>query len=277
MVYNEADILELFVRHHVRFIDEMILILHGKSIDQTEQIALQLRAEGLPVTLEYSDVAAYEQSSILTEAAHRAIELHQPDLLVPLDCDEFLCAREGVSLRTALESLPADRITALPWRTYIPKTPTDSLVERMSHRRSKEMPQYSKVLIPRTFHRSSLVIRQGSHSVALHGHDIPSDPSDTLWLAHLPIRSAEQARQKAIHAWPRQRDNPHGKAGDCFQWRILYEAAGRQATFTHNDAVTLAEQYAADAAARTPDLIHDPLGSYVAVKTLADRAESGLQ
>lgn len=277
MVYNEADILELFVRHHVRFVDEMILILHGNSVDQTEEVARQLKAEGLPLTLEYSDVPAYEQSSILTEVAHRAIELHQPDVLVPLDCDEFLCAGEEVSVRTALESLPADRITALPWRTYIPKTPSDSLVERMSHRRKKEEPQYSKALIPRTFLQPSLLILQGSHGIMLENQMISSTASKTLWLAHLPIRSPKQAYQKALHAWPRQRDNPQGKPGDCFQWQVLYEAAQKQPTFTEEQVVQLALRYASQPAHHTPELIHDPLGFYVPVNALADRDGGGLQ
>lgn len=277
MVYNEADILELFVRHHVRFVDEMILILHGKSTDRTEEIALQLKAEGLPVTLEYSDVPAYEQSSILTETAHRAVGLHQPDLLIPLDCDEFLCAEEGTSVRTALESLPADRITALPWRTYIPKTPNSSLVESMSHRRKKEEPQYCKVLIPRAFFQPSLIILQGSHGIILENQMIPSSVSTTLWLAHLPIRSPKQAYQKALHAWPRQRDNPRGRPGDCFQWQMLYEAAGKHAAFTQEQVVELALRYASDDTNATPEVVYDPFGFYLGINTLADRDGGGLQ
>lgn len=277
MLYNEADILELFVRHHVRFVDEMILILHGNSVDRTEQIALQLKAEGLPVTLEYSDVAAYEQSSILTEAAHRAIQLHQPDVLVPLDCDEFLCTEKGDSVRPFLESLPVDRITALPWRTYIPKTPGSSIVEHMSHRRKKESPPYFKTLIPCTFLQPSLVILQGAHGIMLNNQTMPSEVSHTLWLAHLPIRSPKQAYQKALHAWPRQRDNPQGKPGDCFQWQLLYEAAEKQATFTEEQVVELALRYASDQTDPAPELVHDPLGLYIPVNALADRDGGGLQ
>lgn len=263
MLYHLADVLELFVQHHLQYVDHMILILHGQSIDGTEEIARRLHREGLPLSIEYSNIPTYEQSAILSAAAARATATHQPDLLLPLDCDEFLCASNGQNVRTLLEQLPEDRITSLPWRTYAPVTQAASIVERMTHRRRAESPQYYKVMIPRRFLQPSLVIQQGSHGVMLHGTAMPSTPSHDLWLAHLPIRSPEQALQKALQSWPRQRDNPHHQPGHGSQWETLYNAAMNGDPFTYDYCIELAASYACPQSGSTPALIRDPLSTYI--------------
>ena len=50
MVKNEADIIESFVRHTLRFVDVMYIIDH-LSTDNTWIILNNLQAEGLPLIL----------------------------------------------------------------------------------------------------------------------------------------------------------------------------------------------------------------------------------
>lgn len=263
MIYNLEDVLELFVRHHVQFVDHMILIVHGNSTDATEEIALQLQNEGLPITLEYCDIPTFAQSSILSDAAVRAIQMHQPDLLLPIDCDEFLCAKPGTHIRNLLENLPTDRVSAAPWRTYVPKTDDASLVKRMTHRRRAEAPAYAKVMIPKAFLTPSLIIHQGAHNISIDSIGVDSTALDSVWLAHLPIRSPQQALEKALVAWPRQRDNPRHKVGEAFHWENLYEAAQRDGSFSHERTVELAACYACAQTDSCPALVEDPLDSYV--------------
>ncbi len=263
MIYNLEDVLELFVRHHMQFVDHMVLIVHGKSTDFTEEIALSLQQEGLPITLEYCDIPTFAQSPILSEAAARAIQMHQPDLLLPIDCDEFLCAKPGQNVRTLLEHLPTDRVSAALWRTYVPKTEHASLIERMTHRRRTETPAYAKVMIPKAFLLPSLIIHQGAHTISIDGIGVDSTPLDSVWLAHLPIRSSKQALEKALVAWPRQRDNPRHKAGEAFHWENLYEAAQRDGSFSHERTVELAACYACSHTDSCPALVADPLNTYV--------------
>lgn len=263
MIYNLEDVLELFVRHHVRCVDHMILIVHGNSTDSTETIAKRLQQEGLPITLEYCDIPTFAQSSILSEAAARAIQVHQPDLLLPIDCDEFLCAMPDTHIRDLLESLPTDCVSTAPWRTYVPKTEHTSLVHRMTHRRRAEAPAYAKVMIPKRFLTPSLIIHQGAHNISVDGMGVDSTPLHTLWLAHLPIRSPAQALEKALVAWPRQRDNPRHKAGEAFHWETLYNAALRDDSFSHDRTVELAACYACAQKDSCPALVADPLATYV--------------
>ena len=262
-VYNEADVLELFVRHHLRFVDHMIVVLHGRSMDDTHGVAAALASEGLPLTLLRSDLPGHQQSRILTEALRTAVGVHQPDLALMLDCDEFVCASPGQMVRAALESLPRDTVTLVPWRTFVPKTEHASWIDAMSHRRCTETPLFSKVIVPSVFLTPELTVCQGSHAVLQAASETSGVMTRDLWLAHVPIRSSLQARQKGLHAWPRQRDNPGHKPGDGFQWESLHERAVKSGGFSREELTEIAATYACTRHDVCPTLLVDPFTRYV--------------
>ena len=133
----------------------------------------------------------------------------------------------------------------------------------MTHRRCAETPQFSKVMIPRMFFSPSLRVHQGSHAVSQGDSELPGSMNSVLRLAHVPIRSAAQARQKGLLAWPRQRDNPGHKPGDGFQWQILHDRALQGDHFTHEDIIEIAATYACTRTDVCPALIVDPFAQYV--------------
>lgn len=91
MVRNEADIIESFVRHTLRFVDELRLVDH-LSTDRTPEILKQLQAEGLPLIVSrHSDTAQVQD--ILTARLAREAFAAKAEWVLPLDCDEWLCQR----------------------------------------------------------------------------------------------------------------------------------------------------------------------------------------
>jgi hypothetical protein len=50
MIKNEVDIIELFIRYNLKFLDAMIVLENG-SYDKTKDILIKLEKEGLPIFL----------------------------------------------------------------------------------------------------------------------------------------------------------------------------------------------------------------------------------
>jgi hypothetical protein len=200
MVRDEGDVIEAFIRHHVNIFDRMVFVLHGVEDDHSHDIVLSLKAQGFPIAVYRSPQEIFRQSKIVTETMRDVLVSMEIDVLVFLDCDEFLACSSG-TVRDTLESLPAGHVFLAPWRTFVPKK-IGWWPEALTHRRSHEDPGFSKVIIPREFFHPSLTIGPGSHNVTIDGRHIPSTLHNRLWIAHVPIRSPEQAYLKACRSWP---------------------------------------------------------------------------
>ena len=89
MVKNIGDIVESFVRHCLSFADEIIVSEH-RSSDDTYDILQKLQKEGLPVFLEQCTMIEQAQSEIITRLLYQAVNIHDADIVIPLDGDEFI-------------------------------------------------------------------------------------------------------------------------------------------------------------------------------------------
>lgn len=115
MVKNEADIIETFVRYHLAIVDGMA-ILDNCSTDGTTQILEKLAQEGLPVYLVKDTDTAYRQAEKTTKLLYDTIEQYHPDVVIPLDSDEFIFAPDGDNPRRYLKNLRED--TLYFWDVY---------------------------------------------------------------------------------------------------------------------------------------------------------------
>ena len=88
VVRNEADVIEVFVRHHAEIADEIVVIDH-MSADATSEILRELAAEGLPLVVQTHDGASYNQSNIVTAQVRSVAHERSADWIIPLDADEF--------------------------------------------------------------------------------------------------------------------------------------------------------------------------------------------
>ena len=120
MIRNDADIVEAFVRHTLRALDHLFVIVHCPH-DGTGEILAALQAEGLPITLVLDDEPAFlqgERLSWLAQAAYKAIRC---DFAFPLDADEFIVPPEHDAIEAALGSLLPDALAGgIRLRTFVP-------------------------------------------------------------------------------------------------------------------------------------------------------------
>ncbi|CAM5207054.1 hypothetical protein J5TS1_05520 [Bacillus licheniformis] len=70
MVKNEADIIEVFIRYNLKFLDHMFISINRPN-DETRTILQNLLNEGLPITLWEDDDPSFEQNKKTTEAYHK--------------------------------------------------------------------------------------------------------------------------------------------------------------------------------------------------------------
>lgn len=84
-VRNEEDIIEAFVRHSLRYVDELRLVDH-LSTDRTPAILTALQAEGLPLHVIRHSGQVLLQEILLTRLAREAFR-SGADWVVPLDAD----------------------------------------------------------------------------------------------------------------------------------------------------------------------------------------------
>ena len=89
MVKNECDIIEMFVRHNLKMLDEMYIIDH-MSTDNTMNILLNLKNEGLPIHILKYNSYAYNQGMLLTNFQNKLRKEKKADFILFLDSDEFI-------------------------------------------------------------------------------------------------------------------------------------------------------------------------------------------
>ena len=207
IVKNEADIIEAFVRHNLRFLDQLILTDHH-STDATPVILRALAAEGLPLTLTpvQSD-PVYIQADWTTQLAEHAFGNYAADFVFPLDADEFLRADSRATLETALASL-STTVAWMDWPTYVRNGedvghPMQVLRWRVDARAS---PPGKVVLSRRLLAGSKWKLSEGNHLVLTRANNgewevAAASHLPGVELAHLPLRSVEQLQAKILTGW----------------------------------------------------------------------------
>lgn len=247
VVKNEDDVIEAMVRHNLAFLDHLHVVDNG-STDRTQPILKALADEGLPLSFEVNDALQHIQADILTALVNGPFA---QDHVVLLDSDEFLICtvKQLVALFDA-----ADGPVTIPWVTYVPRPsdPQDDLnpLTRITHRRRREKPEYSKVLIPASVRRP-VEVTAGSHGLK----KIKSVPHLVVKLAHFPVRSPAQIAGKVlIGSWNMSLRDKSRKEG--YQWHALAERIKAQGL---PDLETLEEIGTAYAAKGPVRLVHDPV------------------
>ena len=212
MVRNEADIIEAFVRYNLKFLDELIIVLHSPH-DDTARIIEQLRAEGLPLVIKHNHELGFSKAEWMNKVAREILATKRADFLFMLDADEFIKCPSRAYLDDAIGAIPVDTTAALKWASYVP-TPDDASDERnvvkcIQHRVAHETNLVCKVTLCKRFaDDASLTIAEGNHAV-LRGRDelarpIPHVSFRGVSLAHFPVRSESQLVSKAlIGIWSR--------------------------------------------------------------------------
>ena len=208
-VKNEADIIESFVRHNLRQVNELLLIDHG-STDRTPEILRALQQEGLALRVERSEALHNLQDVQCSRLARQAFA-DGADWVIPLDADEFIAPAPGRRLADLLSLPNAPACLAWRWASMVPMETDDGNeadpVKRIRARLSRESQPVFKVLLSRAVLRQgNWALTQGNHQVTVvqAGGSVQMLPCHEFLdaaLRHYPVRSPGQFVSKVVIGW----------------------------------------------------------------------------
>jgi glycosyltransferase involved in cell wall biosynthesis len=283
-VKNEIDVIELFVRHTLEYVDGMFIVDNASS-DGTREVLADLAARGAPIGVIDDARTMNLQSQRMTALYRRAIRTFDVDFLFLLDADEFLRADSRSVLERALVKLPPGTFGRIPWQTYVMR-PEDAraegdLLRRIRWRRKVEETPFEKVVMPASAEWAErAIIAFGSHAVRTDRGEKLRDhgaPLEGVSLAHFPVRSVEQITTKVIAGWISHLARAHEERGrENYHWHDMYRLI-LERRLSIDDASRLSMNYAKHGDLLTPfspeDLVEDPVRSDVPPALAGPRRE----
>lgn len=202
LVRNEEDIIEENIRFHYAQGVDSFIVMDNLSTDRTASIVQNLSRE-IDIEYLYQSQDDYNQSSWVSEMAHRARTQHNANWVINSDADEFWLSGEG-TLRSFIAS-QAQNVGVLRLRRHNAVLCWDggdgTQVE--SHPESSEIFESISVnnlgdeLPGKCIHRASdkIVVAQGNHDVDFSdGRTV--DVLNDAYILHFPYRSIEQYKSK---------------------------------------------------------------------------------
>lgn len=187
-VGNEDDILEQSIRHNIRYLDQLTVVLDVKSVDGSKEILENLISEGLPINLTFLAKPDLDfRSSFVNQKKAWAY--------VFIDDDEFICGLEPNVLRDIIFNRVDPTFIAIPWKTFVinPRDFDCSDIPRsLKYARKFEEPKFYKAIYIRCNAEQPHKIGAGAHSVL----DLVGITFGNLMLAHYPVRSVKQLTLK---------------------------------------------------------------------------------
>ncbi len=228
MFKNEADIIESFIRYH-SYIFDGIVLLDNWSTDNSVQIVKKLQDEGLPVYLKTDSTIEHEQGKKMTELLYYTQEKFNPDLIFPLDLDEFVIAPGYPSNpREIINNLNlSDIVYYIQSLNYHPLD-SDNYDEVFVPKRVKHlrvtMDPYPKVVITgELVKKNSPVITMGNHNVWVKDANIRWEILPSLNLAHFQHRSLEHVKSKFVVGWLNNLTRSNYFIGESVHWKSAYD------------------------------------------------------
>lgn len=243
-VQNECDIIESWCRYQLTYADQL-LIYDDRSTDSTRRIIELLIDEGLPIRMVNDELspAAGMADFWDTEYLRLAFDRYGAQLLLRLDADEFPFCVNGEHPRAALERLGTDTYTLMPWQCYVCtelEFADNSRFEPEYFLRYRRLagPEFNKMIVGRGFYeKNRITAAPGNHNLNTEdGQRIPGDLSETIRLAHYPIRSSWQLAKKMVNGYMLTISQPDKGEGHSFHWKDMYHLFKRDGLY---DADTL--------------------------------------
>jgi len=264
---NEADIIEIFCRYHLQFVDQMIIVNH-RSIDSSPDIVIKLKEEGLPIDLKHEDQIHFDHAGLSTKLMKECVYNYDADWIVPIDADEFLGANGGRRVRDVISGFSSDEYVKVPWRTYIP-TPEDNpteenVLEKMQYRLKMDQKQFFKVVLPaKLAGRRKTALSNGNHALLKRpggGTCKCFQESQELFLAHFPVRTENQIITKSFVGWLSALSNPARNPGENYHWKDLFDRLKMDERLLQEELRDLAIGYLTDGDSKEKiELERDPL------------------
>ncbi|NMM99120.1 glycosyltransferase family 2 protein [Bifidobacterium olomucense] len=205
MVNNESEIIESFIRYNYNFVDRMFIIDNGCT-DNTINILRKLINEGYNITIYDESLSAYDQFRLDNKYLNKIIDEYSPDMILPLDADEFLTGDQNP--RTLLEKLSLDSIYYVHWQWYV-MTDEDNYDDCLVPRRIKhhfvspvqnkgaDVPETKSIIPAQYYRKMNLTLSMGHHKV-FGNNNAKITILNNIRLAHYRAISEEQIIAKTM-------------------------------------------------------------------------------
>ncbi|KUK77789.1 MAG: Glycosyl transferase family 2 [candidate division WS6 bacterium 34_10] len=199
-VRNEEDIIESFVRYSLEIFDYLV-VNENCSLDFTSEILKNLEEEGLNLEIITDNREVFAQEQRTNELLDYVMKRYKPDWVFPLDGDEFLFTKSKEEIECAIDALNPNIINLFGWDTYVITGKEDNTLfipEKFQYRR-EDQEVYYKTCISNELYDKGARLALASHDImAPPDIDLERSISDTLRIAHYPVRSSEQLMNKII-------------------------------------------------------------------------------
>lgn len=198
-VFNEDDIIEAVLRHHLAEMDHVIVLDDGSN-DRTHFIIKNLVDEGFPIRFVERSCVVSNQSNRNSFLFNTARDELGADWVVFFDADEFLDMREiGTSLRDYLGTIPS-MVDGIYVRlvNYIDSVTDDirePLVPKRMVWRYIEPHDVYKVMLRAV---PGVVVSNGNHDAHRDGKSLVWSKEQRIVFGHYYRRSAWQVLQKTV-------------------------------------------------------------------------------
>jgi hypothetical protein len=221
VVKNESDIIEIFIRHNLKFLDKLYIVDH-LSQDNTLEILHQLKQEGHNLEISTNSSSRHIQAEVFNDFIRHV----DADFITFIDADEFLISD---NFKDSLINLPTDKVSLINWHNYLPQNSDDkkelNVLKRIKYKLTPIDSNQHKALVP-----NKIYTNPSSH-VPLGGHEIyyenmipaPYGLISSVHLAHFPARSLEQIKKKILINWLSKLANPLHKSGKLQNGKIPTE------------------------------------------------------
>jgi len=264
VIRNEADIIERFVRHNLKYLDFLVCV-NNESQDSTLDILAALKQEGLPMEIFAVAGVAHPQVFAANTVADHFKD--QCDVLFFLDADEFIIPDSLESLRAfCFELMAQTKVGLIDWALGIPDLSVENSTTLTLDSVLYSEQTHRKICVPTLFwqHNPQLSVSAGFHGlVGLSAEQYAIAPN--IFLLHLPIRSIPQFILKCVQGELALKLNPkRGKMGG-YHWRYIYNLYRANQDITIDAIVELASNCYLQASLIDCEIL--PLEPFQAIET----------
>ncbi|MCU1794990.1 glycosyltransferase family 2 protein [Pectobacterium polaris] len=194
MVKDEEDIIEIFIRHNLQYLDH-IFVVDNNSSDGTSDILSALIEEGLNLTVWKDESLSYIQSEITTNAYYKISEKKEFDFFFALDADELLIIDDSSFLRNSTKGdvYIMDRYDYVTEKNEI----NENILSSMPRRFIKKTVSGKVFFHHDKENHKKYTISQGNHELLLNNKILPPNIGG-IKIAHFPYRGIGHYLGKVI-------------------------------------------------------------------------------
>ncbi|MDM5225441.1 glycosyltransferase family 2 protein [Cytobacillus sp. NJ13] len=264
MVKNEADIIESFVRYHQHIFDGMVF-LDNMSSDRTPEILEKLKEEGLPIFISYDTDHEFAQGKKTTQLMLNTFEQFQPDIILPLDADEFLVSNDHLEHPCdVLNKIDLNQLHHIAWRTYVLNEYDNRnelfIPKRITYARADYHETNHKVVVTANFAKKYPgTLSEGNHKYRINRgkKKVKKNFLKELKIAHFPIRSLEQFKSKLLVTWINRLSRQ--KIENLYFLERFVQIIKDSRSRTEEDLIQLVRDYHCETELKDITLVHKPL------------------